>query len=336
MAGNVCVMNQRRSIMTENIQVGGAVISGPVGQGGTNNSKDVVLVQSLLNAVRALALPGLPPLKVDGLVGPLTIAAINRFQKATLGFSDGRVDPAGRTLARLNVLPSANTLDIVTSGRGQSLVGDTPAPTSKTTPLQAAMDAVPQAKLWTSLAIAHVDALKTGLILSNGIVFLPEVFAIANTHFHLDRDPNNLLSNVGKIGTIFRRIAQVLADPNRFFREGASTAISKFADAPTGGFSSSAASDVITFRTEYPDCGPFCRSAMIVHEGAHYCGAKDEIIHFAHEFPKFAGEPQDKGTNNYENMPTSEALRNAASYAAFAIHVTFQQDLRFGLDDKNK
>jgi hypothetical protein len=35
-------------------------------------------------------------------------------------------------------------------------------------------------------------------------------------------------------------------------------------------------------------------------------------------------------------MPTSEALRNAASYAAFAIHAAFLQDLRFGLDEKDK
>jgi peptidoglycan hydrolase-like protein with peptidoglycan-binding domain len=328
-------MNPRRSGMTSEVQVAGAVIGGSVGLGGSNVPQDVSLVQGMLNAVRALSLEGLPPLKIDGRIGPLTTAAIKRFQQSTLGFSDGRIDPAGRTLARLNVLTSANAFDVVTSGGGQALVGDTPAQ-NRMTPLQAAIEAVPRAKLWTNLALTHLGSLKQGLILSGGVVFLPQVFAIANTHFHLDRDPNNLLENLNKIENIFRRIAQMLNDPNRFFREGASTAKSKFADAPTGGFSSSSASDVVTFRTEYPDCGPLCRSAMIVHEGAHYCGAKDEIIHFAHEFPKFAGEPQDAGSNNYENMPASEALRNAASYAAFAIHAAFLQDFRFGLDEKAK
>jgi hypothetical protein len=32
--------------------------------------------------------------------------------------------------------------------------------------------------------------------------------------------------------------------------------------------------------------------------------------------------------------PADEAMRNAASYAAFAIQVFFSQDLRFGLDKK--
>jgi len=333
MVDSVCVMNPRRPEMTSEIQLAGAVISGSVGAGGVNIPQDVALVQSLLNVVNALSLQGASPLETDGSVGPLTIAAITRFQQVTLGFSDGLVDPTGPTLARLNVLTPADTLDNVTSGRGgQALVGDTAPAPARLTPLQAAMDVLPTAKLWTSLATSHLTLLQQALTLS--IVFVPDVFSVVNTHFHLDRDPNNLFDNLTKILNIFNRIARVLADPNRFFREGASTPKSKFADAQTGGFSSASASDVVTFRTEYPDCGPMCRTAMIIHEGAHYCGAKDEIIHFAHEFPKFAGEPQDKGTNNYQDMPTSEALRNAASYAAFAIHVTFSQDLRFGLDNK--
>jgi hypothetical protein len=58
-------------------------------------------VQSLLNAKMP---PGFPPLDVDGMVGPLTISAIENFQRRTVGMSspDGRVDPNGRTLQALN------------------------------------------------------------------------------------------------------------------------------------------------------------------------------------------------------------------------------------------
>jgi hypothetical protein len=35
-------------------------------------------------------------------------------------------------------------------------------------------------------------------------------------------------------------------------------------------------------------------------------------------------------------MTTDESLRNASSYAAFAIHAFFFQDLRFGLDKKSQ
>lgn len=335
MAGNTCAIDGRGPAMTDGVQIGGIAIAGSVGIGGQNRPADVVLVQQLLNIARSLSLSaGQPALKTDGMAGPLTIAAISRLQKTALGFSDGRVDPGGATLGRLNVMAPPPLLVQLAVSPGQALVGAPPV-SARMSPLQAAMEAVPRARLWVGVAQAHLGSLRRGLILSGGVVFLPQVFSMVNTHFHLDRDSNNLLPNLDKISGVFSRISTMLNDPNRFFREGASTAKSKFADAQTGGFNSSNASDVVTFRTEYPDCGPMCRTAMILHEGAHYCGGPGEIIHFAHEFPKFDGKPQDGGANNYASMPTSEALRNAASYAAFAIHATFLQDLRFGLDTKN-
>lgn len=335
MPGNTCAIDGRGPAMTDGVQIGGIAIAGSVGIGGQNRSADVVLVQQLLNIARSVSLSvGQSALKTDGIAGPLTIAAINKLQKAALGFSDGRVDPGGQTLGRLNVMAPPALLSQLAASPGQALVGAPPV-AARLSPLQAAMEVVPQARLWVGVAQTHLGSLRQALIQSGGIVFLPQVFSVVNTHFHLDRDASNLLVNINKISSVFSRISSMLNDPNRFFREGASTAKSKFADARTGGFSSSNTSDVVTFRTEYPDCGPMCRTAMILHEGAHYCGGPGEIIHFAHEFPKFDGEPQDGGANNYANMPTSEAIRNAASYAAFAIHATFLQDLRFGLDTKN-
>jgi hypothetical protein len=321
--------------MTDGVQFGGIAIAGSVGIGGKNRPADVVLVQQLLNIARSMSLSvGQSALKIDGIAGPLTNAAISKLQKSALGFSDGRVDPGGQTMNRLNAMAHPAQLVQLAASPGQALVGAPPA-SARMSPLQAAMEAVPRARMWIGLAQVHLGSLRQGLLLSNGIVIFPAAFAVVNTHFHLDQDSDNLFDNLVKLSTIFSRISLMLNDPNRFFREGASTEKSKFADAQTGGFSSSKASDVITFRSEYPDCGPMCRTAMIIHEGAHYCGGPGEIIHFAHEFPKFHGEPQDGGGNNYENMPTSEAMRNAASYAAFAIHTTFSQDLRFGLDTKD-
>jgi hypothetical protein len=46
------------------------------------------------------------------------------------------------------------------------------------------------------------------------------------------------------------------------------------------------------------------------------------------------GEPQDGSAHNYSQMTADEGMRNAASYAAFAIQAFFSQDLRFGLDKK--
>lgn len=84
-------------------------LSASVGQGGRNAKADVVAVQELLNRVPAGEGGPAAALKVDGLAWDKTIAAIRRFQSANLGhrWPDARVDPGGKTLARLNDYDSA-------------------------------------------------------------------------------------------------------------------------------------------------------------------------------------------------------------------------------------
>jgi hypothetical protein len=79
-------------------------ISGSVGQDGKNRKPDVVTVQELLNKVPVPAGGPQVPLKVDGLAWSKTIAAVKRFQSVKLGhkWPDGRVDPGGKTLSKLN------------------------------------------------------------------------------------------------------------------------------------------------------------------------------------------------------------------------------------------
>ena len=69
---------------------------------------------------------------------------------------------------------------------------------------------------------------------------------------------------------------------------------------------------------------------MLIHEGAHFVGGTNEINHFAMEFPALDGQPQGRGhTRNYKQLLTDEAMKNASSYAAFAIHAAFLKDHRF-------
>lgn len=80
-----------------------ASIRSSVGRGGVNRSTDVVVVQQLLNAnIRSIA--PIARLDEDGLCGRLTIAAIEAFQRVVVRMArpDGRVDPGGNTLRRLN------------------------------------------------------------------------------------------------------------------------------------------------------------------------------------------------------------------------------------------
>jgi hypothetical protein len=70
--------------------------------GAINNRSDVEIIQKLLNekAVKV----GYPMITVNGVVSPQMIQAIRTFQQKVVGLRspDGRVDPGGKTLAKLN------------------------------------------------------------------------------------------------------------------------------------------------------------------------------------------------------------------------------------------
>ncbi len=78
-------------------------ITSSVGKGGSNKSSDVKRIQALINQCMQLLAP-LKPLKVDGLIGNKTITAITEFQRKVVGMRlpDGRVDPGGNTLGKMN------------------------------------------------------------------------------------------------------------------------------------------------------------------------------------------------------------------------------------------
>ena len=80
-------------------------VRGPVGRRGTNASADVKIVQRALKAVPE-RFGGKPDIKDDGIVGPITIGAIETFQRRHFGTDkvDGTVDVRQRTVAKLSSL----------------------------------------------------------------------------------------------------------------------------------------------------------------------------------------------------------------------------------------
>lgn len=78
------------------------MITGSVGTGARNERDDVRTVQALLN-LSLDRLPGIEPLKVDGLIGSKTITAIEVMQREVVGMTrpDGVAHPDGGTLRRL-------------------------------------------------------------------------------------------------------------------------------------------------------------------------------------------------------------------------------------------
>ena len=78
------------------------VISRSVGAGGVNRADDARTIQSALNEVSADRGGASPALVADGVVGPLTRAAIKRFQQRHVKVVEARIDPDGATLSALN------------------------------------------------------------------------------------------------------------------------------------------------------------------------------------------------------------------------------------------
>lgn len=76
-----------------------------VGESGKNQRSDVVAIQKALNCIiKCNLLTPLIPLKEDGVAGKVTKSAIRRFQQVSMSMvmPDGRIDPSGKTLDKLN------------------------------------------------------------------------------------------------------------------------------------------------------------------------------------------------------------------------------------------
>lgn len=84
-------------------------INASVGKDGVNAKADVKIVQALLN--NFVTRLGLKTLETDGDCGAGTRKAIREFQKQILGLAepDGRVDPGGQSLAKLNATGATPT-----------------------------------------------------------------------------------------------------------------------------------------------------------------------------------------------------------------------------------
>ena len=80
-------------------------LSKSVGQGGFNLRPDTLKIQELLNLISPRDGGPLVPLKEDGFIGPKTIAAIKAFQLFHGLGTDGRVDPGGALLKKMNEIP---------------------------------------------------------------------------------------------------------------------------------------------------------------------------------------------------------------------------------------
>jgi putative peptidoglycan binding protein len=330
-------------------------ISASVGLGGRNLAGDTFTVQQLLN--RARQRDGLPPIAVDGRVGPETIGAIRAFQQSRLGFSDGRVDPNGPTIAALNRINGDGSDDRVRCS-ADDLGGGSPAQASRfnlvsfglapisssssvtgtstgATPKDEALNNQTEALKWLNAASAALqivfNLMQTGLTANFQLLQTMLEFQALNTHFHLDQSNNPLkfLTTLSK-NYGFMKIA-VTGGQKNFENDFTSN---DFANSDPGGFARRNDPNNpgrMFFCMKYLGVGALTKVVTIIHEAAHYIDTS--IDHFASAVPAPNGRPL-VGTNgqahthNYAQLTPDEAMQNAASYACFAIHCAKRADTR--------
>jgi hypothetical protein len=191
-------------------------ISASVGVGGRNLATDVRAVQELLNGVPAASGGPLSPLAVDGLIGPKTIAAIQRFQKAQFGWLDGRVDPGGPTITRLDSFATrGGGADF---DKGEAAAGQS-NPILEAFRLTTMVISTPDAKNAVIQALSRIDQAAMFVMLGSGGLFANSAsFDLVDRHFLFKGvGREQTLSELQFIRSIFLRMKTVLENRTSVF-----------------------------------------------------------------------------------------------------------------------
>jgi hypothetical protein len=319
---------------------GMGAITRSVGAGGVNNTADVTEIQRLLNLVPVAKGGAAPPFFVFGTCDPATKAAILRFQKAQVpAFADGRVDPGGPTLAKLNALAA-------------------PAPSGPTGSLADVTRARGLGQIWLSA----VEPAITGFIFSVGkglnptqapsLAMIEDAF---HKHFKLILDaskknaahPNVKVFNpvtdktfLPFIRATFRGISAVVSNPGKFDLITDATANADGRPGTPAYVKVTGGNVLVSPAFNSPARGPNCQAAIVVHEAMHVVdGASGleaaHIPEWATNDPPIsgkalAGPDATFSPTGYDLQTPENAMHNASAYSAFAAHVARGKDERFG------
>jgi hypothetical protein len=275
-------------------------IQAPVGANGTNRDDDVLIVQELLNTIPVNEGGAVPTLDLDGWCLAKTVGAIQTFQRRRFnGWSDGRVDPGGKTIKALNDLadgPGTRTLSLPDKD-----------------PSDLAVDSIPQAISWANDAVRALNDLAKGSsdaillrALQGHFKITPKDRRFATVRQNFDQAIALLGRGKSVYRTVTRRQMEVdlgwseapgytLRNP---FRAICWTPIFHSRVVRRSGMDWSG-----------PGFGPKCRAAMVLHEPIHAVDTAADFDVYEHG-------------KEYATIIADRAIHNAASYPSFAAHVS--------------
>lgn len=280
-----------------NPQNGIIAITAPVGIGGNNLLPDVTKIQDALNNVSPADGGASPKLVKDGICGSKTINAIKQFQLKQFGWSgaDGKINPGGQTITRLNQILSGTNRPLDGSGSHPAVddgQADEIFKTAMTAGLLRAKHWIRAAQTNLDIALTYVDKPNTPGAFQ--VFSREERMRLANRYFRIDDfSPGYRRQILSQVRFVFATMHQVFERPGGLWGEKAfeidSTGIvlkqSKSAIAHTnmGGFFKGGKESPFQ-KGQRADSIFFVRQNIsyfsnldngtktIVHELAHFCG----------------------------------------------------------------
>lgn len=312
---------------------GGVSIRRSVGANGANDPQDSAAIQNALNRVSAAQGGANPPLAVDGLPWGKTIAAIRKFQARQGLVADGRVDPNGPTLRRLNAL--------LASGPA---VSSAPAGVTPAT-MQTLYSAVlPEVRHCLRAAEATLLLAWTELTVGSGAVGTGKnALALTNLHFAVSQNPAWRL-DLSMVQRIFCNMGALvnrnMSGVERTFQPfpgtmsatgmvtGRNPVAIAFSDGPSGGPPVGARTldgqaiqfevDKIYVLPTFQHQSPDGRSVTLLHEMAHYFGGPDRS-------PNEVGDIRYGWRDSLSSLTPAQKARNADCYANFAFEARWSR-----------
>ncbi len=285
-------------------------ISKSVGQGGFNLKPDVLKIQKLLNLISPKDGGPLIPLKEDGFIGPKTLGAIRSFQAFHSLGSDGRVDPNGLMLKKMNEVPK----------EGLAL--------RNSRILLKVVQSMPDLVAMAGKAVRKIEEAMDFVRLGAGGLFTKKKsFDLAELHFAFGNQSDSVtLSELAFIRTTYDRVSTVLRRHFSPITGGNPFGVNIFTIDPLG---------LPHFAYSPTQAGDAKRPIPEVHSGLVFLGEKsdtavpDLFTHILfHELIHFVDDESggrnigDAGKYREKAMRAAHAvrMRNSDNYALFATH----------------
>jgi hypothetical protein len=274
------------------------VLKRPVGRGAAVAGPDVVTIQKALNEVTPEFGGPVVKLEPDGKVGPLTLAAIEKFQQHHFGFKDGRVDVFGKTHAKLSSMRPAKRAFVA-----------------------AAKTNLNEALLTIRAADTKLLQAQTELLTGGGLLGRRNL-SLVDLHFDVTKSPNPRAA-IDELKRVYGRMLAVFTRPGGLWGFNAFDA-DPFTEPDAGAF---------TFWGGFDRAGQFAGwqrlDAIYVCEAYLGQSADFKVFAIVHELAHFVGPAAGNLIDDHamgrssdtavKSLPAALKQRNAQSFANFAF-----------------